>query len=361
MQLAAGREETAERDLRRLDFLRQAGWDGAERRLLAADASFRHYDRLTRGSATAVLMDAPPPMERVAPFLQVAALLAELGLSAPRVLAADPERGFVLLEDLGDATFTQVLRGGGDETALYALAVDLLAELQRRWRPARPAPGLGRYDLAALLAEARLLVDWYLPAVTGRPTPAPVRAAYLEAWRPLLAPLAARDEVLVLRDYHVDNLILLPGRPGIAACGLLDFQDALVGAAAYDLVSLLEDARRAVSPALTEAMLARWQAALPGRDAARDRLDYAVLGVQRSAKIAGIFTRLDRRDGKSRYLAHLPRVLGLIRRGLAEPALAPLAAWFEEFAPLSPPRLPAPAPGAGVPQEGIGDGIGDGA
>jgi len=337
------------RDESRRAFLQGAGWGDAERRLLAADASFRHYDRLSLGAETAVLMDAPPDREPVAPFLAVAGMLAAMELSAPRVLAAAPGEGFVLLEDLGDATFTRVLAQGGDERRLYALAVDTLVALQRRWRADRQAAALPPYGMEALVEEARLLIDWYLPAVSGRPTPAAAAAAYVAAWRQALAEVAERREVLVLRDYHVDNLILLPGRQGVAACGLLDFQDGLLGAAVYDLVSLLEDARRDVSGTLTETMLARWRHALPERDPVRDAADYALLGAQRSAKIAGIFTRLDRRDGKSRYLAHLPRVLRLLRRGLEHPALAPVADWFARHLPLDPPQLPEAAPRAGVP------------
>ncbi len=343
-------EEMQQTDRARLrdTFLSTAGWGDAERRLLAADASFRHYDRLTRRDGTAVLMDAPPPKEDVAPFLKVAELLAGMGLSAPGVLMSDSRNGFVLLEDLGDATFTRVLAEGGDERTLYALAIDLLVALRKRWRP-EMAESLDPYDLPALLAEARLLIDWYLPAVTGRPTSDETAADYLAAWRQVLTPVASRREVLVLRDYHVDNLVRLPHRQGVAACGLLDFQDALIGSAAYDLVSLLEDARRDIAEDLVEEMLERWHIALPERDAEQDRLDFACLGLQRSAKIVGIFTRLDRRDGKPRYLEHIPRVLRLVRRGLRHPALEPVAAWFERHLPLNEAAAPQAASGQGVP------------
>lgn len=329
-------------------FLAAAGWGRAERRLLAADASFRHYDRLQGPGGSAVLMDAPPDKEPVGPFLQVAEILHDMDLSAPSILAADSKLGFVLLEDFGDRTFTHVLGRGGDEEALYRLALDVLIELQRRWRP-ELGIGFKPYDMDTLLAEARLLVDWFLPATTGRASSARTVESYLDAWRACLTEVSGHREVLVLRDYHVDNLMLLPGRSGPAACGLLDFQDALLGAATYDLVSLLEDARRDLGPGLAEAMLERWHQALPERDREADALSYACLGAQRSAKIAGIFTRLDRRDGKSRYLAHLPRVLRLIAKDIAHPALAPVAAWFDEYLPLTDPVLPGPAPRRGVP------------
>jgi len=337
----------------RLDgFLAAAGWRGAVRRLLAADASFRHYQRIALDGRTAVLMVAPPDKEPVGPFLAVQRRLVALGLSAPRLLAADEPGGLLLLEDLGDRTFTRALAEGVDERRLYELATDLLVQLHERWQPAEAA-GLAPYDEAALLREVLLLVEWYLPAVTGRPTPAAVREAFVEAWRQTLAGVAGQRQTLVLRDYHVDNLMLLPGRQGIAACGLLDFQDALLGAAAYDLVSLLEDARRDIAPDLAAAMLARYLAARPGFAAGsgRDSLlaDYAVLGLQRSTKIVGIFTRLDRRDGKPVYLEHLPRLWRLIDRGLQHPALVPVARWFEREVPPSLRLQLASKPGGGVP------------
>lgn len=331
-------------------FLAAAGWDAAERRVLAADASFRRYDRLSLGGRRAVLMDAPPPREDVRPFIAVARLLERLELSAPRLLAEDRENGFLLLEDLGDRTFTRALAAGGDETALYALATDALVALHRRWQPALGA-GLKPYGWEALLAEAFLLTDWYLPAVTGRPTAPAARAAYEAAWRQALAPVAEKRETLVLRDYHVDNLMELPGRPGVAACGLLDFQDALLGARAYDLVSLLEDARRDVSPLVVETMLARYLAAMPELDPETLLAEYHLLGAQRSAKIVGIFTRLDRRDGKSRYLEHIARLWRLLDQDLRHPALAPVAAWFAEQVPAALRVTPAAAPGQGVAQE----------
>jgi len=333
----------------RLDaFLAKAGWAGAVRRLLAADASFRHYQRISLEGRSAVLMVAPPDKEPVGPFLAVQRRLAALDLSAPRLLAADEAAGLLLLEDLGDRTFTRALAAGIDEQRLYALATDVLVALHERWRPEAGA-GLPLYDEAALLREALLLVDWYLPAATGRPTGEATRAAFVAAWQAVLAPVARRRETLVLRDYHVDNLMLLDGRPGVAACGLLDFQDALLGAAAYDLVSLLEDARRDIEPALAQAMIARYLDARPGVD--RDSLmaDYAVLGLQRSTKIVGIFTRLDRRDGKPVYLRHLPRLWRLIGRGLQHPAVAPVAEWFRREVPAELRVQLASKPGGGVP------------
>ena len=313
-------------------FLAATGWGAAERRLLAGDASFRRYHRLEAPPLRAVLMDAPPPQEDVRPFLAIARLLRGLGFSAPGILAEDVALGLLLLEDFGDATYTRLLAQGAAEEPLYALAVDLLVALHRGFDP-RDAPGIPAYDDQRLLAEAALLVDWYLPAVSGRPLAPRLREEYLALWRGLLPLARAVPESLVLRDYHVDNLMLLEGRDGLAACGLLDFQDAVIGPVTYDLVSLLEDARRDVPPDLAEAMLRRYLAAFPDFDPAAFAASYAVLGAQRNCKIVGIFTRLCQRDGKAGYLAFIPRVWRLIEGDLRHPALAPVADWLDRHLP----------------------------
>ena len=323
-------------------FLADAGWGVASRRPLAGDASFRRYERRSRGERRAVLMDAPPPDEDVSAFHRVERLLLSFGLSAPRPLAVDSGDGLMLLEDLGDRTFTRALAEGADERALYELAVDVLIHLHAKadagLLAAEPLPDYGD---DRLLEEALLLTDWYLPALRGGETPAGVRDAYVEAWRAVL-PLARRiPATLVLRDYHVDNLMMLDGRPGVAGCGLLDFQDAVIGPRSYDLVSLLEDARRDIPAALIAAMLARYLAAFPDIDPAAFQASYAILGAQRSAKIIGIFTRLCRRDGKDQYLRHIPRVWRLLEGDLTAPELAPVKAWFDEVLPPGERRVPS--------------------
>jgi aminoglycoside/choline kinase family phosphotransferase len=314
-------------------FLAAHGWGAAERLPLPGDASFRHYVRLRRGGDRAMLMDAPPPKEDVRPFLRVARLLHRLGLSAPGILAADEEAGLLLLEDFGDETYTRVLAAGGGEAALYTLATDLLIDLHRSFQ-ASMAKSIPAYDDDRLLTEAALLVDWYLPAVRGGvQTETALREEYLDRWRDTFVAARAIGATLVLRDYHVDNLMLLQGRSGIAACGLLDFQDAVVGPPSYDLVSLLEDARRDVPADLAQRMIARYLDAFPALDGDAFRASYAIMGAQRSAKIVGIFTRLDRRDGKPIYLKHIARVWRWLEGDLRHPALAALRAWFDRELP----------------------------
>lgn len=321
-------------------FLADNGWGDGNRGPLADDASFRRYERLTRDGERAVLMDAPPPQEDVRPFAAIAGLLQDLGFSAPEVRARDVENGLLLLEDLGDTTYTRVLADGGDEEALYTLAVDVLIELHRRFDP--NAADIPDYDDARLLDEAALLADWYLPAVTGAPLPAASRTEYLDLWRAALSVARAAPSSLVLRDFHVDNLMLLDGRPGVCACGLLDFQDAVIGPVTYDLASLFEDARRDVPPELASRLMDRYLAAFPALDRAAIEASYAVMAGQRSAKILGIFTRLDRRDGKPVYLEHIPRVWRWLEGDLAHPALADLKAWFDDTLPPPLRRTPSP-------------------
>ncbi|MEO5375593.1 MAG: phosphotransferase [Alphaproteobacteria bacterium] len=321
-------------------FLDRAGWGGARRSTLAGDASFRRYDRLEEEGRRAVLMDAPPPQEDVRPFVRVARHLAALGLSAPRILAEDEVNGLLLLEDLGDDTYTRRLARGDDEAALYRLAVDVLIELHGRPASETVPVGLPPYDDQRLLAEALLLTDWFLPAVTGHATDDAARQAWIDAWTGLFPLARGTPETLVLRDFHVDNLMLLPGRAGVRACGLLDFQDAVAGPAAYDLMSLLEDARRDIDPELIGVLKAHYLAAFPALDREAFAASWAVLAAQRHAKVIGIFTRLCVRDGKPIYLGHIPRVWRLFEAALAHPCLEPVAAWTARFVPTDLRRIP---------------------
>ena len=324
-------------------FLKTEGWGSASRRPLAGDASFRRYQRLQLKNASAVLMDAPPPQEDVRPFWALAKYLAKNGCSAPRVLAGQIDQGFLLLEDLGDQTFNRTFAADpASETGLYEAAVDLLVDLQQLPPPTTLQFGdARRYEVAAyhegpLFEELFLFVDWYLPLLLKRQD-AVWRPELEVLWRPHFEALAAASEVLVLRDYHADNLIWLADRKGIARVGVLDFQDALIGHPAYDLVSLLQDARRDLSPGLEAAMKERYLAATSARGKTLDpetfERHYQLLGAQRSSKIIGIFTRLWQRDGKPQYLELIPRVWGHLERNVAHPALAPYREWLDQLIP----------------------------
>lgn len=333
-------------------FLRAAGWGGAEVRPLAGDASFRRYERVWRGNDRAVLMDAPPDKEDVRPFLRVDRLLRRMGFSAPEVLAEDAAGGFLLLEDLGDDLFTLLARDAALEAEIYAAAIDLLAALHRHHPADMPElAGLPPQDHALLAAGLETFLDWYWPAAFGTPAGAAVRAGFLQPWRDLLEQVrpgdaAAAGDVLVMRDFHADNLLWLPGRSGPARVGLLDFQDAVLGHPAYDLVSLLDDVRRDVPRPLSESLRRRYLevAGIAGDAAAQSRFEagYAIFGAQRNIRILGVFVRLWRRDGKARYLDYLPRVWAMLDLALRHPALAAPAAWFERHLPPQA-RMPAEA------------------
>ncbi|KPF65681.1 aminoglycoside phosphotransferase [alpha proteobacterium AAP81b] len=307
-------------------FLAAHGWEGATIAPLAGDASFRRYFRVHAATGnTAVLMDAPPDKEDSRPFLAIGKTLDAFGFSAPQPIAADLEQGLILLEDFGDRRVGAVLaREPEREAQVYATAIDILVALH-----AHPAPGIARYDTAELRREARLLPEWYLPAVGIAEAP-----GYDAAWDSLWPHVTAGPPVLTLRDYHADNLMIID-RPGVRGLGLLDFQDALAGHPAYDLASLLQDIRREVAPDLEAAMLDRYLARRSQVDAAAFRTAYDILATQRNVKILGIFTRLHVRDGKPGYLAYHPRLWQLIERGLARPALAPVAAWFAAHVPAA--------------------------
>ncbi|MEZ5798664.1 MAG: phosphotransferase [Paracoccaceae bacterium] len=309
---------TAAREAEKAGFLARAGWGAAAQAHLAGDASARSYRRLTLGGRTAVLMDSPPgPGEDTADFLRIAAHLAALGLSAPQVMEASPERGLLLLEDLGDALYTRILADDpAREAELYAAAVDVLVALQSA-PPAADVPNLTARDWAD---AAGLAVEFYAGAILGQP---PEAGAYTEALARAMADHADAARVLILRDYHAGNLIWLPDRQGVARVGLLDFQQAQLGQPGYDLVSLLQDARRDVAPATETAGLARFAAAR-GLAPADLAPAYAALGAQRALRIIGIFARLCLVMGKPSYVALIPRVWAQLQANLAHPALADL-------------------------------------
>jgi N-acetylmuramate 1-kinase len=340
-------------------FLDQAGFGEAARTRMQGDASTRIFERLTLRNQSFVLMNAPrrpdgPPVrdgkpysaiahlaEDIVPYVALAQALRELGLSAPEIIEADLDLGLLIMEDFGNERFVD-----GDPPApieeRYAAAVDLLAAMHGKNLPDRlPVTSrldyaLPHYDTDAFLIEAELLVDWYLVAAAA-PASADARSDFVRLWREALQPALASPPTWALRDYHSPNLLWLPQRDGIARIGLLDFQDALIGPAAYDVASLLQDARVDVPEAMEMALLSRYVRTRLGDDPGFDTADfigtYATLAAQRATKVLGIFARLHRRDGKPQYLRHMPRLWNYLQRSLAHPALAPLKAWYATNVP----------------------------
>ncbi len=348
----------------RAAFLANTGWGAAPVTALTADASSRRYFRLSLNDRPALLMDAPPAAEsapcppdadarkrnalgynamaRLAgpnlnAFTAVAGALREAGLSAPEVYAADAENGFALIEDFGDDLFAHAIPNGADELSLYGTAIDALIAL-RRAHIAPPSSAnyqMLTYDRVALEAEIDLVIEWYWKRIKGEHPNAEIKTEYRAAWTPVLDDLSA-PKTIVLRDFHAENLLWLPGRSGPARVGLIDFQDGLYGSPAYDLVSLLEDARRDTSQDLVKAMIARYVDESTGDKAfeAQDFLkEYAILGAQRNAKILGVFARLVDHYKKPRYAAFFPRVEAHFKNDLKHPVLSPVRAFFERHMP----------------------------
>ncbi|MGE0629878.1 MAG: tRNA (adenosine(37)-N6)-threonylcarbamoyltransferase complex ATPase subunit type 1 TsaE [Hyphomicrobiaceae bacterium] len=341
-------------------FIENSGWGNAQVRPLAGDASTRRYMRVVRNGEIRVLMDAPRmpdglpirdglPYSRIAhlaedvrPFVAIGRYLKSLGLSVPEIYAFDLEGGLLLIEDLGDRVFGIEIGRGTDQTALWRTAAEALHVIRRAGIPSPLPVGDGTmhdvpaYDRNAMQIEVELLADWYVPAATGSVLPASVRQDFLTTWLGLFDQILNQPKALVLRDFHSPNLIALPGRTGIARTGVIDFQDALIGHPAYDLVSLLQDARVDVDPTIEKTLLDAYIAAAssdPGFNADGFRLAYAVLGAQRNTKILGIFARLAKRDGKPVYLKHIPRIWRYLEHDLAHPALSGLSSWYEQHLP----------------------------
>lgn len=357
---------SSDREAQRRAFLKAAGLADAERRPLPGDASTRRYERLvTPSGRRLILMDQPPAAEsppcdpawspdqrraagwnavarlaagRIEAFAAVAAHLRGLGLSAPEIVALDAPAGLAVLEDLGEDLFARVIADGAEPAPLYAAAIEVLARLHQAPPPATLAgPGgawpLLTYDACALQGGANLFVEW-LPRLEPRLA---FGEAALSEWREVWAPVVARGEagaaVLTHRDYHAENLIWLPDRDGVARVGLIDFQDAVRAHPAWDLHSLLQDARRDVAPELEAAMLELYLSRRPDLERATFLADYAALAALNEARILGVFARLVARDGKPRYRAFMPRMWAHLERNLKRPELAQVRGWFDRHVP----------------------------
>ena len=309
------------------DFLERCGWRGARIEPLAGDASFRRYFRIFgEDGRKAVLMDAPPPHEDPRPFVAVATWLNSIGLSAPDIIAHDLDQGLLLLGDFGSDRLREELDDSpARERELYETATDVLVHLHAH----PPMEGLPAHGLEQWLAELDLFTEWYAPAVELEVD----AASYRAAWKAVLEPVAADGlgPVTVLRDYHAENVMLVRDRDGVRHFGLLDFQDALAGHPAYDLASVLEDARRDVSPETERLMIDRYKSAAGTGEAFETA--YWALAAQRNTRILGVFVRLWKRDGKPGYRQFQPRMWGLLERDLAHPSLAPVREWFDRNVP----------------------------
>lgn len=323
------------------EFLRKHDWHEAARSRLAGDASFRKYERLTGARGPAVLMDAPPPAEDVRPFVRIARHLFGHGFGVPEILAEDHEAGLLLLEDLGDDTYTRLLARGHDERELYALATDVLIALHRL--PARDAipDGVSPYGEARLVEEVSRVNSWYRQLVGAPALSTFAERAFGELWMKVLPRAWKIPTSLVLFDFHIDNLMLVRGREGLKSCGLLDFQDAVAGPITYDLMSLLEDARRDIDPALVATMKQRYLEAYPRLNRDDFELSWAVMAAQRHTRVIGTFARLKLRDNKPHYLVHMPRLWRYLDACLAHPALKDLKDWYDVHVPPALRTIPA--------------------
>ncbi|MBW3559020.1 MAG: phosphotransferase [Proteobacteria bacterium] len=359
----AGREGPIRR------FLADAGLGAVRREPLPGDASTRRYERLHLPSGgTLMLMDAPPSAEskpcppratpqerqaagynamarlaagRVDAFAAAAGWLREQGLSAPEVVAADHRAGLAVLEDLGEDLFTRRIQAGADPRELYHAAVEALARLHATEPPTvMRAHGVAwpllDYDVMALTTGVDLFLEWWPKLVLGTQLDAEAVEQWRALWEPVVRRGAEGAAVFAHRDYHAENLIWLPEREGPARVGMLDFQDAVRAHPAWDLLSLLQDARRDVPGELEAAALGRYFELRPPADVGAFMQDYWALAALNNARILGIFARLIVRDHKPRYGRFLPRVWGNLERDLAQPGMKPLQDWFDRYAPASP-------------------------
>jgi N-acetylmuramate 1-kinase len=339
------------------EFLEAVGWDDAQRRFLEGDASSRRYETLEEGEVKSILMDMParpdgPPVKNGLPYSRIAHLaediravvavndhLVSLGLSAPKTLAVNLTDGLAIIEDLGARVFGKMRLEGEDLAEPMRAAVEVLAHMASLdWPETVPVRSFGThtvpaYDAGAMAIEVDLLPSWFWPYAYNKPIPENAKSSFETAWAKLFPHVLTGKRVWTLRDFHSPNLLWLPKRKGIARVGLIDTQDCLMGHPAYDLASLLQDARVDIPEVEQDQLFAHYCEARPGLDRADFERSYAILGAQRATKILGIFARLSKRDGKPGYLRHMPRVSRYLDRNLAHPALAELKAWYEAHLP----------------------------
>ena len=310
------------------DFLKKNHLSDARIEWMSGDASSRRYARVTSGEKSFILMDTPRS-EKPEEFIMIDRLLGKAGLSVPEIYDVNPEKSLLLLEDLGDDTYTRMLEKGEEQDFLYTLAVDVLLEIAR----IRDVEGVALYDQAFVRKMVEAFTDWFMPAAFGKPTDAAAKKELLGIIDDLFVSIRDVPKGLMWLDYHVDNLMLLKNRKGVRACGLMDFQDARVGPLAYDLMSLLEDARRDVPEGLQQRLLAYYLEKSGMDDKDLFMRSYHVTAVKRHLRVIGVFSRLKMRDGKGKYLKHIPRVWRLLERHLNLPYMRPLKDWLDANIP----------------------------
>lgn len=311
-----------ERAQLRSEFMIQNGLGNGELVPLPVDASFRKYFRYSGG----LLMDAPAPHESTESFHQISDILSDAGLSVPRVHVADHENGFLLIEDFGPLNYRKAMEQGISDTELYGETVKALAHLHQHIP--ENTYGLPGYDMDLFLEKACLFTEWADISISAQ-----AEHDFVDIWRELFLSQPLVPHSLMLRDVMVDNLIWLPERNGFERSGFIDFQDALWGPVTYDLVSLLEDARRDIDPAFALDMLEVYLTQFQGLSRDDFWASYCLWGAQRTTRIIGVFHRLAKRDGKTKYLSHLPRLWGILKRDLEHPHLKDLKAWFQGVIP----------------------------
>ncbi len=317
------------RSFLRRQFIEDHNYDPQQVEFLASDMSTRQYYRLYHPKR--VLMDAPYP-ENPQQFITVADYLRTCGLRSPLILGHQLQQGFVWLEDFGDHTFSKVLcQNPEQEEELYSLAVAVLKHLHRQ-STVQPY-FIGNYTSHTLLEEATLFMDWYWPTLYPQTTYLTARKQFVEAWQSVLDALPTLPQSLVLRDYHIDNLMLISNQTGLPQCGLLDFQDAVWGSVVYDFISLLQDARRTVNAPLQEKLWRIFLQDVPPHQHETYKAVAFVLGTTRHAKVMGVFIRYALRQGKTNYLIHLPRLWQYLEDNLRHPLLKPVCDWFDHYLP----------------------------
>lgn len=318
-------------------FLKKAGWNNAKRSFLAGDASLRSYDRIEKDGKTAVLMDAPPPenpqnylpaqLVLVDRFVLVDTILRDLGVHAPQIYAEDIKNGLLLLEDLGDNSFTRLLDGGYDARTLYQLATNSLIKTHARFKI--PTDNDQVYDDEKMMADIRLMPEWVVKHVSKIDLTDAEMNEYEDIWRDLMNQMHEIPRGYALYDYHVDNLILTPDN----TCGVIDFQDIRKTAFTYDIMTLLEDERRYVPADIKAEMLNLYFGAFPELNTPRIRALSNLVALQRHIKVVGQFTRYWFKDGKDKYVRYVPFVWTLIENCLKAPECERLKGWIDKYVP----------------------------